>query len=871
MASRIPRLPLHRLPRIPSQQVLLLSSGRGARRRLSYAAALLLAAVALLALQLALRPGPRYVLVIDAGSSGTRMFAYAWRDARRGPVLTAVPSTAAPHAVPRRSLPGKRAYQRVETEPGLDQFVDDAPGLQGRALGPLLQWAEAAVPRRQWASTPVFLFGTAGLRRLSQEQQGQLLAGVRRVLGSSAFRFSPPWARIISGADEGVYGWIALNYLEGRLQAAAAAALEGGPAGVGAAGTLGVLDLGGSSLEVTFAAGSVPRQEDAVNATLLGATHQLYAHVHHHYGLNDAFDRSVSILLARQLPTAGNGSHGTGGGGGGIEKVKSPDRIDQQQQQQQQQQQRADGIEENRNERQQQPQQSEMNNAAKQPGEQPGQQHEEESQEGAQASDKSDSVASGRAAAERAAVVAPVRLPPAAGTQDGSTAVTGGRRRLQAPAALRRQLLAAPDGVETSSGAPIAGQFRQQAERQGGQQGEQRGGALEELPAVNHPCLHAGYRSRYHRLRGDGADLPDPAEVVLAGRPDFAACQELAAAVVNASVPCPAPPCALGARQPASAAHHEFVALTGFFVVFRFFRLSPTAGMAALEQAGASFCGLSWAQVQAQHGGEIMVEDYCFRAPYIAALVRHGLLLRDEQLRIGGGDVGWTLGAALAEGYRLAGLGQDAGGTVFSLSGVGPLLLLLSAASAAAALAVLTAPVCRRLLTSAVRSGGGGGRLLGWLLSQGSFLRKLSTKRSGELISLGIEPSPPSTDRSELSTVADSSIGGLAGLSGGVSSRLGSPLPTARSPQRLSARSGQSVQFVLPGGLAGMGLAAAVAATEPTALAGSPSWAAQQAVLGAVAPVLASGREASYSSNLNRLGRSRTYSRRSLGISGEGE
>lgn len=135
MASRIPRLPLHRLPRIPSQQVLLLSSGRGARRRLSYAAALLLAAVALLALQLALRPGPRYVLVIDAGSSGTRMFAYAWRDARRGPVLTAVPSTAAPHAVPRRSLPGKRAYQRVETEPGLDQFVDDAPGLQGRALG----------------------------------------------------------------------------------------------------------------------------------------------------------------------------------------------------------------------------------------------------------------------------------------------------------------------------------------------------------------------------------------------------------------------------------------------------------------------------------------------------------------------------------------------------------------------------------------------------------------------------------------------------------------------------------------------------------------------------------------------------------------
>lgn len=52
----------------------------------------------------------------------------------------------------------------------------------------------------------------------------------------------------------------------------------------------------------------------------------------------------------------------------------------------------------------------------------------------------------------------------------------------------------------------------------------------------------------------------------------------------------------------------------------------------------------------------------CCRAPYIAVLVRQGLLLNDEQLQIGGGEVGWTLGAALAEGYRLAGLGQDSKG-----------------------------------------------------------------------------------------------------------------------------------------------------------------------------------------------------------------
>ena len=49
----------------------------------------------------------------------------------------------------------------------------------------------------------------------SNRQQGELLSGVRQVLGRSRFRFQPPWARIITGTDEGVFGWIALNYLSG--------------------------------------------------------------------------------------------------------------------------------------------------------------------------------------------------------------------------------------------------------------------------------------------------------------------------------------------------------------------------------------------------------------------------------------------------------------------------------------------------------------------------------------------------------------------------------------------------------------------------------------------------------------------------------
>ena len=38
----------------------------------------------------------------------------------------------------------------------------------------------------------------------------------------------------------------------------------------------------------------------AVNISVLGTDYSLYAHVHHSYGLNDAFDRSVAHLLSAQ-------------------------------------------------------------------------------------------------------------------------------------------------------------------------------------------------------------------------------------------------------------------------------------------------------------------------------------------------------------------------------------------------------------------------------------------------------------------------------------------------------------------------------------------------------------------------------------------
>lgn len=479
-------------------------------------------------------------MVIDAGSSGTRMNAFVWHPPSSSgalPILEAVPPDAAPHKVPRRALETRRAYKRVETEPGMDKFAEKLHDLGPRALEPLLGWAREVVPPKRWASTPVFLLGTAGLRKLTEADRDRVLGQARQVLGKSGFRFEAPWARVLGGSDEGVFAWVALNAAAGTL---------------GTDRTLGALDLGGSSLQVTFslddglggvAAGS-SSAPSPVNISLMGTQSTLYTHSHYHFGLDDAFERSVTILIEEQLAGVGQrkGSRGTKTSGG---SGKSKD----------------GGV-------------------------------------------------SG------------------SGEANNSKEKSIGNRR--------RSLLQSADLKK---------------ERQG--------------MVIEHPCLHQGYRSQYRRIPLHG-QAPVPAIVTLVGHPNRAACTRLASQVVTAPADCTSPPCVLGAPQPRAAG--RFIALAGFYVVAHFFKLGQAAGVTGLRAAGEAFCPLTWSDVQARHAGEMAVETYCFRTAYIDSLISQGLGLKEEQVEIGEGTAGWTLGAALVEGHRQAGLGGAHGAGTVSIN-----------------------------------------------------------------------------------------------------------------------------------------------------------------------------------------------------------
>jgi hypothetical protein len=141
----------------------------------------------------------------------------------------------------------------------------------------------------------------------------------------------------------------------------------------------------------------------------------------------------------------------------------------------------------------------------------------------------------------------------------------------------------------------------------------------------------------------------------LVGDPDWAECQALAKSTVNASLwshssvatNCEQYPCALKKHHPPPDG--SFYALSGFFFVYKFYNLSFVATYHEILEKGEHFCSKTWKYAQKSVVPQPLVEEYCFRAAYVVALLIDGLHLKDEKIIVGSGSITWTLGVALLE------------------------------------------------------------------------------------------------------------------------------------------------------------------------------------------------------------------------------
>ncbi|NXD67837.1 ENTP7 diphosphohydrolase, partial [Eolophus roseicapillus] len=258
-----------------------------------------------------------YGVVVDCGSSGSRVFVYFWPPHNGNPhdlldIRQMRDSNSRP--VVKKIKPGQcrcswstyvgwapAAAQLTAPPPwaGISVAAAAAPEQAMPYLRPLLQFAAAHIPARKHKETPLYILCTAGMRLLPERQQAAILEDlVRNVPQEFNFLFSKSHAEVISGKQEGVYAWIGINFVLGRFDhedeedAVVTVALGDKGESLVRKRTVGILDMGGASLQIAYEVPdsgdfSSPQQEEAAKSLLaefnLGCDVQHTGHVYRVY------------------------------------------------------------------------------------------------------------------------------------------------------------------------------------------------------------------------------------------------------------------------------------------------------------------------------------------------------------------------------------------------------------------------------------------------------------------------------------------------------------------------------------------------------------------------------------------------------------
>ncbi|CAI2734055.1 unnamed protein product [Schistosoma spindalis] len=181
--------------------------------------------------------GQNYIIIVDAGSSGSRMFVYTWRtksESLSGLEDVEILKDASGNPVVKKKTPGLSSFANK---------LSDIP----EYISALLSYAESHIPLSSQPSTPLFIMATAGMRLLTQTDQDTIWRHVRsHVKSTYKFQFKESHAYTISGVEEGLFGWISVNYLRGRFR------LLPGDKGPVKQPTNGMLDMGGASMQIAY-------------------------------------------------------------------------------------------------------------------------------------------------------------------------------------------------------------------------------------------------------------------------------------------------------------------------------------------------------------------------------------------------------------------------------------------------------------------------------------------------------------------------------------------------------------------------------------------------------------------------------------------
>ena len=180
------------------------------------------------------------IVVIDAGSTGTRVHVYDYTK----------------NATKDFNITQRYSYKIT---PGLGQIFSSKASVDA-----YLDLLMKSVPRSNISS--VYFYATAGMRILPVKVQNSYYSYVKQWF-SSNYQTSYQEVKTISGADEGIYDWLSVNHQLGLLTN-------------NNVSQVGVMDLGGTSVQIVF-----PTNKKNANVTINALDKTWYLNSHSFLGL----------------------------------------------------------------------------------------------------------------------------------------------------------------------------------------------------------------------------------------------------------------------------------------------------------------------------------------------------------------------------------------------------------------------------------------------------------------------------------------------------------------------------------------------------------------------------------------------------------
>lgn len=156
-----------------------------------------------------------YIAIVDAGSSGSRLYFYSYQTAEKD------------------NFAQLKLLHSKKLTPGLSYFASN-PSSAAKHLANLLDYEQLSDDEK---TADFYLLATAGMRLLPKEQQDAIYHQLSAYLKQNT-TLTIKEITTITGKWEGIFNWIAANYWNKTL-------IPGK--------TVGVMDMGGASAQITFA------------------------------------------------------------------------------------------------------------------------------------------------------------------------------------------------------------------------------------------------------------------------------------------------------------------------------------------------------------------------------------------------------------------------------------------------------------------------------------------------------------------------------------------------------------------------------------------------------------------------------------------